>query len=67
MEEETEGEEVKTKRNTFRATSIIVAGVQNIKPLKELLVTVTGDEFKLKVLNGDQVKIQTKFSEITQQ
>jgi hypothetical protein len=48
MEEEKEREEVKTKRNTFRAPPIFVAGVQNIQPLKELLVTVRGDEFELK-------------------
>jgi len=35
-----------------------VSGVQNIQPLKELLVTVTENDFELKILNGDQVKIQ---------
>jgi hypothetical protein len=40
-----------------------VAGVQNIHPLKELLVTVTGDNFQVKVLNSNQVKIQPKFTE----
>ena len=39
-----------------------MAVVQNIQPLKELLVTVTGDDFEL-VLNGNQVKIQTKTAE----
>jgi hypothetical protein len=37
-----------------------VAGVHNIHPLKELLVTVTVADFELKVLNGNQVKIQAK-------
>jgi hypothetical protein len=37
-----------------------VSGVQNIQPLKELLVAVTGDDFELKVLTGNQVKIQPK-------
>jgi hypothetical protein len=40
-----------------------VTGVQNIQPLKELLVTVTGDDYELKVLNGNQVKIQPKSTE----
>jgi hypothetical protein len=39
-----------------------VAGVQNIQPLKEL-VAVTGDDFELRVLNCNQVKIPPKFSE----
>jgi hypothetical protein len=34
--------------------------VHNIKPLKELLVTVSGDDFDLEVLNGNQVKVQAK-------
>jgi PAX-interacting protein 1 len=37
-----------------------VSGVQNIQPLKKLLVAVTGDDFELKVLTGNQVKIQPK-------
>jgi len=40
-----------------------VAGVQNIHPLKELLVTIAGDDFELKVLQGNQVKIQPKSSD----
>jgi len=63
-EEEKEEERVQTKRKTFKAPQIFVAGVQNIQPLKELLVTVTGDDFELKVLNGNQVKIQPKSTEI---
>ena len=51
-------EGAKTKRNTSKAPPIFVAGVQNIHPLKELLVSVTGDDFELKVLKGNQVKIQ---------
>ena len=39
---------------------IFIAGVQNIKPLKELLVTVSGNDFELKVLNGNQVKVLPK-------
>ena len=34
--------------------------VQNIQPFKELLVAVTGDDFELKVLTDNQVKIQPK-------
>jgi hypothetical protein len=40
-----------------------VAGVQNIQPLKELLITIAGNDFKLKVLQGNQVKIQPKSSD----
>ena len=40
-----------------------MAKAQNIQPLKELLVSVTGDEFELKVLTGNQVKIQAKSAE----
>jgi hypothetical protein len=37
-----------------------VPGAQNIQPLKEVLVGVTGDDFDLKVLTSNQVKIQPK-------
>ena len=40
-----------------------MAGVQNIQPLKDQLVTVTGDDIELKVLNGNQVKIQHQSAE----
>jgi len=46
---------------------IFVAGVHNIKPLKELLVTISGDDFELKVLNDNQVKVQPKSTENTEQ
>jgi hypothetical protein len=35
-----------------------VSGVQNIQPLKELLVIVMENDLELKILNGHQVKIQ---------
>jgi pyruvate/2-oxoacid:ferredoxin oxidoreductase alpha subunit len=41
-----------------KAPPIFVSGVQNIQPLKDLLVTVTENDFELKILNADQVKIQ---------
>jgi len=34
--------------------------VQNIKQLKELLVTVSGGDFEIKALNGNQVKVLPK-------
>jgi predicted negative regulator of RcsB-dependent stress response len=40
-----------------------VAGVQNIQVLKELLVTMAGEEFEFKVLQDNQVKIQPKSSD----
>ena len=52
--------EVETTRNTPKAPPIFVSGVQNIQPLKELLVAVAGDDFEVKVLTGNQVKIQPK-------
>jgi len=53
---EAEGE--KTPRRPPKGPPIFVSGVQNIQPLKELLVTVTENDFELKILNRDQVKIQ---------
>ena len=53
-------EEKKQITNHPKPPPIFVAGVHNIKPLKELLVTVSGNDFKLKVLNGNQVKVQPK-------
>jgi hypothetical protein len=40
-----------------------VAGVQNIQPLKELLVTIAGKKFEFKILQDNQVKIQPKSSD----
>jgi hypothetical protein len=37
--------------------------VQNIKQLNELLVAISGDNFELKVLTGNQVKVQPKSAE----
>jgi len=39
---------------------IFIARVHNIKPLNKLLVAVSGDDFELKLLNGNQVKVQPK-------
>jgi hypothetical protein len=50
----------KANNKSPKPPPICVAGVHNIKPLKELLVTVSGDDFELKVLNGNQVKVQPK-------
>jgi hypothetical protein len=62
-EEEEEEEGVKTKRITYKASPIFVAGVQGIQQLKDLLVTVTGNDFELKILKGNRVKIQPKSSD----
>jgi hypothetical protein len=51
-----EEEGVKTKRNTFKSLPIFVAGVQNIQPLKELLVTVMGDDFELQPKSPEKYK-----------
>jgi hypothetical protein len=63
MDAGTEEVETPTRRTTPRAPPIFVAGVQNIQSLKELLVTIAGDDFELKVLQGNQVKIQPKSSD----
>jgi hypothetical protein len=62
-EDDKEEEGAQTKRNIYRPPPIFVSGVQNIQPLKELLVAAMGDDFELKVLNGNQVKIQHKSSD----
>jgi hypothetical protein len=49
-----------TNNKSPKPPPIFVARVHNIKPLKLLFVTVSGDDFKLKVLNGNQVKVQPK-------
>ena len=63
MEEGSEETQSKTQQIAPRAPPIYVAGVQNIHPLKELLLKIAGDDFELKVLQGNQVKIQPKTSE----
>jgi hypothetical protein len=58
-DDQDEGRE-KANNKSPKPPPIFVAGVHNIKPLKELLVTVSADDFELKVLNGNQVKVQPK-------
>ncbi len=47
------------KRTTSKAPPVFVAGIENLKPLEELLVTVAGDDFELKALNSTHVKNPT--------
>ena len=63
MEEGSEETQSKTQQIAPRDPPIYVAGVQNIHPLKELLLKIAGDDSELKVLQGNQVKIQPKSSE----
>ena len=49
-----------TPQTTPRSPPIFVAGVQNIQPLSQLLIEIATDAFELKLLQGDQVKIQPK-------
>jgi len=49
-EDQDEGGEKATNKSP-KPPAVLIAGVHNIKPLKEL-VTVSGDDFELKVLNG---------------
>jgi len=58
-DDQDEGGEEATNKSP-KPPPIFVAGVHNIKRLKELLVAVSGDDFELKVLNGTQVKVQPK-------
>lgn len=62
-DEDNQTETITTKDNTPKPPPIFVSGVQNIQPLTDLLVTVAEDQFLLKVLKEDQVKIQPKTSE----
>jgi hypothetical protein len=52
-----------TLQTTPRPPPIFVAGVQNIQPLQELLVTIARDDFELKLLQNNQIKIQPKSSD----
>jgi len=45
-------------RRPPKVPPIFVSGVQNIQPLKELFINVAENDSELKILNGDQVKIQ---------
>ena len=54
-EDQDEGGEKATTKSP-KPPPIYIAGVHNIKPLKELLVAVSGDYFELKVINGNQVQ-----------
>jgi hypothetical protein len=56
-------EQTSTQHTTPRPPPNFVVGVQNIQPLKELLVTIAGEEFKFQVLQDNQVKIQPKSSD----
>lgn len=48
---------------TIKTPPIFVKGVKNISPLIDLLTNVVNNNYELKVLNFDQVKIQPKTSE----
>jgi len=61
-DDQDEGGEKATNKSP-KSPPIFVAGVNNIKSLKELLVTVFGEDFELKALNGNQVKFQPKFAD----
>jgi hypothetical protein len=56
-------EHTSTQQTTPRTPPIFVAGVQNIQPLKELLVKIIRKDFEFKVLQDNQVKIQPKSSD----
>lgn len=47
----------------IKAPPIFVSGVQNIKPLQEILDNTAHGCYTLKILNNDQVKIQSNKSE----
>jgi hypothetical protein len=62
-----EEEQTSTQHTTPRPFPTFVAGVQNIQPLKELLVTIAGEEFEFKVLQDNQVKSNPNLLINTQQ
>jgi hypothetical protein len=53
----------KDKKKHLQSTTNICGWSPKYPPLKDLLLTVTGDDFEIKVLNGNQVKIQPKSKE----
>lgn len=46
----------------YKPPSLFVDGVSNIQPLTQLLKELVGNEYELKVLRNEQVKIQLKTS-----
>ena len=60
---EQENEHDKSKEKYPKPPPIFIDGVSNIKPLYELLDKVAKDLYDLKIINSDQVKIQSKTSE----
>jgi hypothetical protein len=56
-------EHTSTQQTTPRPPLIFVPGIQNIQPLKELLVTIARVDFEFKVLQDNKVKIQPKLSD----
>ena len=67
MDEGMEEVQTSTQQTTPRPPPIFLVGVQNIQPLHELLVTIARDDFELKVLQNNQIKIQPKSSDKSQQ
>lgn len=60
---ENQEESIQTKeKEETKVPPIFVSGVQNIKPLSELLIGIAENDFTLKILSGNQVKIQPKTS-----
>lgn len=57
-------QDVNTNQNREnRPPPIFIQGVKNISPLTNLLQTICKDNYEIKVLNNDQVKVQPKNTE----
>ncbi|KMQ85604.1 nucleic-acid-binding protein from transposon x-element [Lasius niger] len=58
------GTNTEIKEKSIKPPPIFVDGVNNIKPLTQLLNEHAGENYEIKVLHNEQVKIQPKSSEV---
>lgn len=68
-EEEPNSREMQKEPRISKPPPIYVSGVSNIQPLRKLLSEIAGDEYMLKTLNREEIKIQANadstYSKIT--
>lgn len=58
------GTNTEIKEKPIKPLPIFVDGVNNIKPLTQLLNEHAGENYEIKVLHNEQVKILSKSSEV---
>ena len=56
-------EETSARIKTFMSPPIYISGVNNIRPLKDLLDEIAKDQYTIKVLTNNEVKIQSLTTE----